>query len=202
MAAKKKVTKKKVTKRKPSVKKKAKTSTAPVPVVTSPDYRSVYDVTAKKHPCRFTDKQRLAITAEMCDRMAEGESVRAIIRCWRVIDPEHLCYPDTRTVRRWVMRGHRPGATELERQFAAMYREGMELRAETIHDEIYEIADEPCESNVECYRAKTRIWARMWSLGKMAPKVYGDKIQQEHTGSITVTHKPFWEQINEQKDEK
>lgn len=33
---------------------------------------------------------------------------------------------------------------------------------------------------------KLRIWARQWRAGKLLPKVYGDRIQQEVTGDLSV----------------
>jgi len=149
---------------------------------TSPGLSAAYGIAKRSTPnSKFTDEQRLPLIAELRDRIAEGESVRDIIKSWRKVDPKHEYYPQSRMVRTWVLLGHKPGASEIEQRFTAMYRDAQALRAETIHDEIYEIADEPCETSVDATRNKTRIWARMWSLGKLAPKTYGDKIQQEHT---------------------
>lgn len=36
-------------------------------------------------------------------------------------------------------------------------------------------------------RSRLRVDARKWFLSKMMPKVYGDKITQEHTGQFTFT---------------
>ncbi len=38
------------------------------------------------------------------------------------------------------------------------------------------------ESSVEAQRARLQFDARRWMLSKMLPKVYGDKLVQEHTG--------------------
>lgn len=34
---------------------------------------------------------------------------------------------------------------------------------------------------------KTQMWARMWIAGKRKPKKYGEKIQQEHSGSLDLS---------------
>ena len=36
-------------------------------------------------------------------------------------------------------------------------------------------------------RSQIRIDSRKWLLSKLAPKKYGDKVTQEHTGAVTVT---------------
>jgi hypothetical protein len=36
-------------------------------------------------------------------------------------------------------------------------------------------------------RARLRMDARKWMLGKMHPKKYGEKVQQEHSGELTTT---------------
>jgi hypothetical protein len=33
---------------------------------------------------------------------------------------------------------------------------------------------------------KLRIWARQWRAAKLAPKIYGDRTQHEHTGTVTL----------------
>jgi hypothetical protein len=77
------------------------------------------------------------------------------------------------------------------------YARACELRAEAIFEDILEIADET--SGDKKYtdagevidseyvaRSRVKIDARKWMLGKMQPKKYGDKIQQEHSGEITT----------------
>lgn len=34
---------------------------------------------------------------------------------------------------------------------------------------------------------KLRIWARQWRASKLSPKKYGDKLELEHAGKITLT---------------
>jgi hypothetical protein len=45
------------------------------------------------------------------------------------------------------------------------------------------IADET-HTDPNCRRI--RIDARKWYAGKLRPKVYGDRIQQEHSGTLTI----------------
>lgn len=82
------------------------------------------------------------------------------------------------------------------------YARAMELRAELIFEEIMDIADdqvadvlindkgeEIINHNV-INRARLRVDARKWMLGKMNPKKYSDKIysenKNEHSGEIKI----------------
>ena len=81
---------------------------------------------------------------------------------------------------------------------ANQYARACEVRAESIFEDILEIADN--SSNDTIYtdkgeipnsewmqRSRLRVDARKWMLGKMNPKKYGEKIQQEHSGEVTQT---------------
>ena len=81
---------------------------------------------------------------------------------------------------------------------ANQYARACEVRAEGIFEDILEIADN--SSNDTIYtdkgeipnsewiaRSRLKVDARKWMLGKMNPKKYGERIQQEHSGEITQT---------------
>lgn len=123
-----------------------------------------------------------AIVFELLERIADGESLRAICR------DEHM--PNKATVFRWLAED-----AELRDQYAR----ARETQADSIFDEIIEIADdarndwmENLDSDGVCIgwqlngdhvqRSRLRIDARKWMAGKLRPKVYGDKVQQEISG--------------------
>lgn len=102
-----------------------------------------------------------ALFDRICERIAEGESLRAICKT--------KDYPAKRTVLRWV------AADEaLQKQYA----EAQVMRAEHYFDEIIDIADKGADP------AKTRVQvdARKWVLARMNPKKYGDRVLNEHMG--------------------
>lgn len=86
--------------------------------------------------------------------------------------------------------------------FSEKYARARERQAEFMADQIVEIADdssndtmtvtsksgEPIEmENKEWVnRSKLRVDTRKWLMSKLAPKKYGDKIQTEHSGEVTV----------------
>ena len=109
-------------------------------------------------PSSFNEK----IADDICERLANGESLRRIC-----LTPD---YPRQATVFRWL-------ATQTE--FREQYRVAREAQADTLADEIIDIADgkraayEGNEADVQ--RDKLSVHARQWVAAKLKPKVYGDK---------------------------
>lgn len=113
----------------------------------------------------------------ICGRLAEGESLR------RICKDEDM--PASSTVFKWLA---------AHREFSEQYTRAREAQADAMADEILEIADEGRndtymgEDGVErtdhdvIARSRLRVDARKWLASKMAPKKYGDKVTQEHTG--------------------
>lgn len=115
------------------------------------------------------------ITAIICARMADGESVRSICS-----DDD---MPSKVTVFRWL------GKHE---EFRNQYAKACEARSELIADEILDIADDGTNDYVEkrnengevvgyttngeaIQRSRLRVDTRKWLLGKLQPKKYGDR---------------------------
>lgn len=128
-------------------------------------------------PSSFSQK----VADEICRRIAEGESLRAI--CSR------KGLPSLSTVFKWL--------TDFP-SFSQQYARAREEQAETLAGEIVAIADETPEvepvldkdGNVIEMRLhpayvswqKNRVDARKWVAAKLKPKVYGDKVQTEVSG--------------------
>jgi hypothetical protein len=105
---------------------------------------------------------------EICDRLANGESLRKIS-----LD-EHV--PAASTIFKWL--------TENE-DFAEQYARAREAQADTLADEILDIADDGSNDYMgedKAYdgdavqRSKLRVDARKWVAAKLKPKKYGDKL--------------------------
>lgn len=126
-------------------------------------------------------------TAEMadmiCERLADGESLRAIC------DAEDM--PDKATVFRWL-------ANNVE--FRDQYARAREAQADSLFDDILDIADDGSndwmerknsdgenigwvENGEALRRSALRVDARKWMAGKLQPKKYSDKLSVD--GSIT-----------------
>lgn len=118
-------------------------------------------------PSTFT--QELADT--ICERLADGESLRKICKSDDM--------PDRATVSRWLA-----GNEVFRDQYARARVEQAHFYAE----EIVEIADDAANDYIETeegravdkehiQRARLRVDARKWYASKLAPKVYGDKLE-------------------------
>lgn len=128
-------------------------------------------------PSSFTQEKADLI----CEKLASGQSLRSIC--------EGDEFPSKITVLRWLRENE---------AFRAQYTRAREDQAETIFDEMLEIADDgefdyetktrddgseyEAVNHDHIQRAKLRIEARKWVLGKMAPKKYGDRIDLNHGG--------------------
>ena len=101
------------------------------------------------------------LAAVICQRIAEGQS-RV-----KVCSDEQM--PHRATVHRW--------ANERE-DFRDMYARAREDQADSLADEIVDIAD----SDPDPQRARVRVDARKWVAAKLKSRKYGDKVTQEHSG--------------------
>ena len=133
-----------------------------------------------------------ALAAEICRRLAEGETLRSLCR-----DPG---MPDKATILRWL-------ADKKKADFREQYVYAREMQADALFDEALEIADDASgdwstdkdgkkvldHENIQ--RSRLRVDTRKWAAGKMAPKKYGDKL--DLGGSIGLR----WEDALKELDE-
>lgn len=119
--------------------------------------------------------------AEICDRVADGETIRQIAR------DEHM--PHAATIYREL---GRPGS------FCDQYAKAKEAQLTRWEDELIEIADDGSNDWVKrevdggrltvvadtdhMNRSRLRVDTRKWVMSKRAPKKYGDRVTNEHTG--------------------
>jgi hypothetical protein len=117
------------------------------------------------------------IASVVCIRIAEGESLREIVRSEGM--------PDRTTIYDWLLK---------DADFAHQYARAREEQADTLADEIVAIADEQPEiiavvdkktgaliehklDGAFLQWQKNRIEARKWTAMKLRPKKYGDKLE-------------------------
>jgi hypothetical protein len=128
-------------------------------------------IKTKKPRQRPREYNREEVTAYVCEQIASGKSLRAALR-----NKKNL--PTPQGFLRWLSDANDPAAAAFNEQYTRARTLGWELLA----DEVLELADQQTESSVEAQRARLQFDARRWMLSKMLPKVYGDKLVQEHTG--------------------
>lgn len=102
-------------------------------------------------PSDFTPE----IANDICERLAEGESLRTIC--------SEEDYPDRTTVRRWI---------KANDEFRLQYAHARECQAETYAEKIVDDAMTATDAAI----GRLRMDALKWAASKLAPKKYGDKI--------------------------
>lgn len=141
-------------------------------------------------PSDFSDE----LAASICERIASGESLRSICLSDEM--------PSQTTIYRWLQ-------DDRYIQFREQYTHARELQADTIFDEILDIADDGSndwmerrnsdgstgdivENGEALRRSQLRIDARKWMAGKLRPKKYGDKIDVTSGGEAftVIVKKP------------
>lgn len=129
-------------------------------------------------PSVFSDE----LANDILDRLASGESLRKI--CLDDVMPGQT------TVYRWLRENE---------AFRQQYAGARELQADTLFDETLDIADDATNDWMERHaedniawkengeairRSQLRIDTRKWIAGQMRPKVYGPRVQQDHTVAV------------------
>ena len=121
-------------------------------------------------PSGFTPEESDLI----CTWIAEGKSLRSYCR-------EHareMC-----TVYKWLRE---------EKDFAQRYARAHDDRADSLADEIVDIADEAIGgTNDDIQAARLRIDARKWVSSKLKPQKWGDKVEIEQKGHVTFNLAPL-----------
>ena len=123
------------------------------------------------------------ISATILDRIADGESLRKIC-CDDAM-------PGQTTVYRWLREND---------EFRQHYAHARDLQADTLFDETLDIADDASNDWMERHaednvgwkengeairRSQLRIDTRKWIAGQLRPKVYGPRVQQDHTHTVS-----------------
>lgn len=138
----------------------------------------------KKKAAKRTGKPgayTIKIGDEICERLAEGESLRSICQ------DRHM--PSKASVFRWIGQSQK---------FRDQYARAREAQADTLADEIIYIADNPVMGEKTKVTSdgkrevttgdmiehrRLQIDARKWYAGKLRPKVYGTQAEPESTGA-------------------
>lgn len=110
-------------------------------------------------PSIFTEK----LGKEICARISDGESVRAICRDKKM--------PSASTVFYWLL-------DDDKQAFLEQYETARNTQAENMFEELLDIAD--TEQDIQ--KARLKIDTRKWYLSKVLPKKFGDKIDMTSAG--------------------
>jgi len=119
-------------------------------------------------PSTFTQSTADAI----CERIAAGESLRSICA-----EKET---PALSVVFQWL---------NAQPSFADQYARARETQADTIADEMLDIARGKSADQVANADRRLLLDTLKWRAGKLRPKVYGDRqtVEQQHSGEVAHT---------------
>jgi hypothetical protein len=104
------------------------------------------------------------VVEDLCDRIAEGRGVIEVCA-----DPD---MPSEASVYRRMAK---------DEEFARRIARAREAQQEAEPDRLVQMAQDATPEDWQV--VKLRIWARQWRAAKLAPKKYGEKITNEHTGA-------------------
>ena len=132
-----------------------------------------------------------ALAAEICKRLAAGESLLKICE-----DPDSV-FPSRQCIYEWVIdnregfgdeyaRARNIGLDVLAEQLLAI---GGEAKPGVITVDKYDklgrpITETTTKDTVD--RDRLHVDTLKWYLSKLAPKRYGDKLQVEHSGNVSI----------------
>ncbi len=146
----------------------------------------------KGRPSLYTE----ALAAKICQRLAEGETLRSICR--------DQAMPDKATVLRWL-------ADKTKADFRDQYAHAREMQADALFDEALEIADDASGDwmvdkdgkktldHEHVQRSRLRVDTRKWAAGKLAPKRYGDKLQHTGDGGGPIRVRPDLSKLTDEE---
>ena len=143
-------------------------------------------------PSRYTPE----LAAELCERLADGETLRSICRDEKM--------PDKATVLRWL-------ADKTKVDFRDQYAHARDMQADALFDEALEIADDASGdwstdkdgkkalNHEHIQRSRLRVDTRKWAAGKLAPKRYGDKVQHTGDGGGPIRVRPDLSKLTDEE---
>ena len=103
---------------------------------------------------------------QICQRLAEGESLR------QICDSEG--FPDRNSVFSWL---------DSREDFSAKYARARQARADVRSDRSDALREDLLAGRIDPNQARVAFDIERWQAGKENPKRYGDKVQQEVSGT-------------------
>jgi len=110
----------------------------------------------------------LDLCKEICDEVANGFNIKAVLS-------SKSSYPDFSTWCRW--KRNNP-------ELYNLYVNAIQDKAESVDEEIDLIMAEARGGGMEPAMANVLIQTLKWKAAKYYPKMFGDKVQTEHSGEI------------------
>ncbi len=107
---------------------------------------------------------------KICDELASGDNIKSILK--------DSSYPDWTTFRRWK--------NEHE-ELRTLYINSQQDKAIALEEEIDDIMQSLKNKEIEASSANVLLQTLKWKMAKFYPKVFGDKVDVENSGTINIT---------------
>ncbi len=111
------------------------------------------------------------LCVEICDKLADGDNIKRILN-------SDTNYPNWTTFRRWK---------QLNSELSTLYINSQQDKAIALENELDDLRDMLLSKEIDASTYNTLAQTIKWKMAKFYPKVFGDKIQQEHSGEVKTT---------------
>ncbi|MCG5241387.1 hypothetical protein ACIU1J_27605 [Azospirillum doebereinerae] len=124
-------------------------------------------------PVVWTPERIAETKPAILDALADGQSIRTVTAL-----PD---MPSWSTLREWL---------RSDVEFASQYARAREAAADQLAARVVDIADKVADGKLDAQQGRTAIDGYKWAASKLNARVYGDRIDLNHSGNLTVT--PGW----------
>jgi hypothetical protein len=107
---------------------------------------------------------------EICELVAIGDNII------KVLDSNKL-YPSWSTFRRWKREND---------ELRTLYINSVQDKAEALENEMDDYRSMLLAKEIDASTYNTLVQTLKWKMAKFYPKMFGDKVQTEHSGEITT----------------
>lgn len=107
---------------------------------------------------------------EICELVANGQNIISALQ-------SEERYPSWPTFRRWKRENE---------ELRTLYINSVQDKAEALESEMDDYRSMLLAKEIDASTYNTLVQTLKWKMAKFYPKMFGDKIQQEHSGEVTT----------------
>ena len=112
------------------------------------------------------------LCVDICNELANGQNIKRILN-------SNDKYPDWTTFRRWKQNNE---------ELRTLYINSQQDKAIALENELDDLRDLLTAKEIDASTYNVLAQTIKWKMAKFYPKVFGDKVQQEHSGEIKGQH--------------
>ena len=111
------------------------------------------------------------LCVEICNELADGHNIKRILA-------SNDKYPDWTTFRRWKQNNE---------ELRTLYINSQQDKAIALENELDDLRDLLTSKEIDASTYNVLAQTIKWKMAKFYPKVFGDKVMQEHSGEVKTT---------------